>query len=60
MRTRSLTLLATGLVLAFASSGAALANPGTTGKSGVTFGGGVPGGGTPGPAEPTRPTQPSK
>ena len=59
MRTRSLAL-ASGLVVAFAGSGIALANPGQSGKSGVTFGGGVPGGGTPGPAAPTRPTHPSK
>jgi hypothetical protein len=60
MRTQSLALLAGGLVVAFAGSGIALANPGQTGKSGVTFGGGVPSGSTPGPAAPTRPTQPSK
>lgn len=49
-----------GAILSLAIVGYAAANPGQSGKSGVTFGGGVPGGGTPGPAQPTRPTQPTK
>ena len=57
---RSLILLGAGLLVAIGASGYAVAKPGQTGKSGVTFGGGVPGGGAPGPAQPTRPTQPTK
>lgn len=60
MQTRYLAMLATAIIVAFGVTGPALAKPGNTGKSGVTFGGGIPGGGTAGPAQPTRPTQPAK
>ena len=57
---RSFLMISAALLVPIAASGHAVAKPGQTGKSGVTFGGGVPGGGTPGPAQPTRPTQPTK
>lgn len=60
MQTRVIAMLASAIILAVGVAGPALAKPGDTGKSGVTFGGGVPGGGSPGPAQPTRPTQPAK
>jgi hypothetical protein len=61
MKTRFIPILSGALILALAAVNPALAKPGNTGKSGVTFGGGKPGPvGTPGPAKPTRPTQPNK
>lgn len=60
MQTRFVAMLASAIIVAVGVSGPALAKPGNTGKSGVTFGGGIPGGGTAGPAQPTRPTQPAK
>jgi hypothetical protein len=59
MRVRALIALSTGALVMVATSVPVPAGPGKTGQSGVTFQGGVPGGGTPGPALPTRPTQPT-
>lgn len=60
MQTRFVAMLASAILVAVGVAGPALAKPGNTGKSDVTLSGGVPGGGTPGPAQPIRPTQPAK
>jgi hypothetical protein len=58
MKTICMALLGTA-VLTGSLAAPAFADPGNSGKSGVSFGGGKPGGST-GPAAPTRPTQPTK
>lgn len=52
--------IASTSILAVAASGTAQAKPGNTGKSGVIFGGGVPGGKSPGPALPSAPAPVNK
>ena len=60
MKTKICAAISATVILAVAAVGPALAKPGNTGKSGVTFGGGIPGGtGTPGPALPTPPKKPN-
>jgi hypothetical protein len=52
-------LLIVGCLATGIATGPVQAQPGKSGKSGVTFGGGVPGGQDPGPAQPLPPNRPA-